>query len=522
MPLPVTPSRWRARFPSLGARLVGLFLVLAVAVAATFMLGMHALQRVGWHEYLRPLVTNYADTLVSEIGSPPDVDRARVLTQRLPLHIRIEGPDINWDSADEPPPLPGGVGPTRPSRHPTPSGVEPMRSSRHPTPSGVEPMRSSRHPFVTLPNGDPLPLVVPEPRRAPARTTFDHVAPDAAPRLGPRGVPYHLSLNTDIDPSLWRVVRRLPDGHRIIFSLADMSHETRAEHIGWATLALLLLLTALAYAWVRHMLRPLAALREGAVRYGQGDFSRPIVPRNRDELGDLAEQINGMAARLHHMLDAKRQLLLAISHELRSPLARARMNTELLEDSGERSALLRDLGEMRDLITDLLESERLADVQAGGHAALQTETATLSDIIHEQCDAQAAAGTLTLQLDETLPALPLDRARMRLLLRNLVDNALRHGSESPQPLVISTSTTPQAAQLVVRDFGPGMEESQLQHAAEAFYRADAARLRSTGGVGLGLYLCKLVVEAHGGTLTLRNAHPGLEITATIPLPSAQG
>ena len=497
MILAATPARWSARFPSLGARLVGLFVVLAIAVAVTFMLGMHALQRVGWHEYLRPLVMNYTDTLVSEIGLPPDVDRARLLAQRLPLRIRIEGPDVNWDSADEPPPPP-------------------------PPPGGIGPTRSSRHPVVTLPNGDPLPLVVPEQRRPPARTSFDHVAPEAAPHLGPHGVPYHLSLNTDIDPSLWRVVRRLPDGHRIIFSLADMSHETRAEHIGWITLGLLLLLTALAYAWVRHMLRPLAALREGAVRYGQGDFSRPIVPRNRDELGDLAEQINGMAARLHHMLDAKRQLLLAISHELRSPLTRARMNAELIDESSERSALLRDLGEMRDLITDLLESERLADVQAGGHAALQTEPLTLSDIAHEQCDAQAAAGAVALQLDETLPALPLDRVRMRLLLRNLVDNALRHGSESGQPPRVATGAAPQAVQLVVRDFGPGMEERQLQHATEAFYRADEARLRSTGGVGLGLYLCKLVAEAHGGTLALRNAHPGLEITATFPLPAAGG
>jgi signal transduction histidine kinase len=494
MTAPATSSRWRVRFPSLGARLVGLFVVLAIAVAVTFMLGMHALQRVGWHEYLRPLVMNYSDTLIAEIGSPPDVDRARVLTQRLPLHIRIEGPQVNWDSADEPPPPADGIGPSPPPRHAV----------------------------VTLPNGDPLPLVVPEPRRPPVRTTFDLPAPEAAPHAGPHAFAHHRSLNADIDPGLWRVVRRLPDGHRITFSLADMSHATRAEHVGWVTLGLLLLFTALAYAWVRHMLRPLAALREGAVRYGQGDFSRPIVPRNRDELGDLAEQINGMAARLHHMLDAKRQLLLAISHELRSPLARARMNTELLEESGERAALLRDLGEMRDLITDLLESERLADVQAGGHALLQTEPSTLSDIIHEQCDAQAAAGTLVLQLDETLPVLPLDRARMRLLLRNCVDNALRHGSASGRAPVVSTSATAQAVQLVVRDFGPGMDEHQLQHAAEAFYRADAARLRSTGGVGLGLYLCKLVAEAHGGTLTVRNAHPGLEVTAAIPLPGAHG
>ena len=485
------PLRWRAAFPSLGARLVGLFLVLALAVGVTFMLGIHVLQRVGWRETLRPLVMNYTDTLVAEIGSPPDVDRARLLAQRLPLHIRIEGPEVNWDSADEPPP--------------------PM------PPDGLGPGRQPRHPVVTLANGDPLPLVVPEPR--PPRV----FGPDATPRQGPRGAPHLLNnLNTDIDPSLWRVVRRLPDGHRIVFSLADMSHEQRAEHIGWITLAVLLLLTAFAYGWVRHMLHPLVALRAGAVRYGQGDFSQPIAPRNRDELGDLAEQINGMAARLHHMLDAKRQLLLAISHELRSPLTRARMNTELLDDSGERTALLRDLGEMRDLITDLLESERLADVQAGGHAALQTETSMLSDIIHAQCDEQATAGTVALQLDETLPALPLDRARMRLLLRNLVDNALRHGSESGQAPLVSTSGTPQSVRLVVRDFGPGMEESQLQHAAEAFYRADAARLRSTGGVGLGLYLCKLVAEAHGGTLALRNAHPGLEITAELPLPATPG
>ena len=483
-----SPSRWSARFPSLGARLVGLFLVLAIAVGVTFLLGMHVLRDLGLHEYLRPLVLNYTDTLVAEIGSPPDVARARVLTQRLPLRIRIEGPSVNWDSADEPPPPP-----------------PPFNEDGRPRPP--------RHPVVTLPNGDPLPLVVPEPR-AP-RSAPEHLAP----RGGPRGMPYRLSLTTDADPTLWRVVRRMPDGHRIIFSLADMSHEVRADHVGWATLGVLLLLTALTYAGVRHMLHPLVALRAGAVRYGQGDFSQPIEPRNRDELGDLAEQINAMAARLHHMLDAKRQLLLAISHELRSPLARARMNAELVDESAERSALLRDLGEMRDLITDLLESERLADVQAGGHAVLQTEAATLAGIIHEQCDAQAADGKVVLQLDETLPALPLDRARMRLLLRNLVDNALRHGSEAGEAPVVSTSGTPDAVRLVVRDFGPGMDDRQLQHAAEAFYRADAARLRSTGGVGLGLYLCKLVAEAHGGTLALRNAHPGLEITAELPLPA---
>ena len=74
--------------------------------------------------------------------------------------------------------------------------------------------------------------------------------------------------------------------------------------------------------------------------------------------------------------------------------------------------------------------------------------------------------------------------------------------------------------LTVRDHGPGVTEAQLQQLGGAFYRADAARARSTGGVGLGLYLCRLVAEAHGGTLTIRNAHPGLAIDVHLPMPTS--
>jgi signal transduction histidine kinase len=99
---------------------------------------------------------------------------------------------------------------------------------------------------------------------------------------------------------------------------------------------------------VRHLFRPLDDIRAGALRYEAGDFSHPIPRRRNDELGDLADQVNAMAGGLHRMLDGQRELLLAISHELRSPLTRARLNAELLGDGAERSALLRDLGQMRD------------------------------------------------------------------------------------------------------------------------------------------------------------------------------
>ena len=308
----------------------------------------------------------------------------------------------------------------------------------------------------------------------------------------------------------WGLTRTTADGHRIAFGLAGPLPESRPRTFGWITLAALLLLTTLAYAVVRRMLRPLDDIGAGVARFGSGAFE-PLIPvRRQDELGDLAERINRMAASLHGKLDAKRALLLAISHELRSPLTRARVNAELVEEGEHRSALLRDLGEMRDLITELLESERLAS----GHAALHTEPVDLSALVRELVAAQWPDAGLALQLDERMGPVPADAMRVRLLLRNLVDNALRHSPGAPTPpLVTLTRDTSGQVQLSVRDFGPGVAEEHLAHLAEPFYRIDSARQRATGGFGLGLYLCQLVAQAHGGELRIRRAEPGLEVTA---------
>jgi signal transduction histidine kinase len=260
-------------------------------------------------------------------------------------------------------------------------------------------------------------------------------------------------------------------------------------------------------------LRPLDDIRAGAQRFGRGAFGEPIPVRRRDELGELAADVNTMAASIHQMLEAKRALLLAISHELRSPLTRARLYTELLPEQGEagprREALLRELQEMADLVTDLLESERLGQ----GHAALQREATDLAALVGEALrdapvEFAAAPG---------LPELQLDRARLRLLLRNLVDNALRHGDGGRKPLV-QLARDEREVVLTVRDFGPGVDEDVLPQLAEPFFRPDAARQRATGGVGLGLYLCKLVAQAHGGRLVLRPARPGLAVDLVLPIP----
>jgi signal transduction histidine kinase len=308
--------------------------------------------------------------------------------------------------------------------------------------------------------------------------------------------------------------RKTLDGHTITFGLGNMEWRRGPGMTGWLTLAMLLGLTALAFAYVRRLFKPLDDIGAGVQRFGAGNFSQPIAVRRSDELGDLAGQINTMGQEIAQMLDAKRALLLAISHELRSPLTRARLNTELLPETGDtqdqRSALLRDLAEMAQLITDLLESERLS----GSHAALNLEPTDLGELVNEVVASLSNTAPLEVKLAADLPQLQLDRTRIKLLLRNLLDNAQRHGQG---PIELNLSRAGNALLLTVRDHGPGIPADQLPQLGQAFFRLDAARQRSTGGVGLGLYLCRLVAQAHGGELVLENAEPGLRACVRLPV-----
>lgn len=319
--------------------------------------------------------------------------------------------------------------------------------------------------------------------------------------------------------------KQTADGHTIEFALnravVDDAQRSRAV---WFTLGGLLFLTALAYWYVRRLLRPLDDIRQGALRFGAGDFGASIPVRHAlrpDELGQLAATINTMGQDIHQMLEAKRALLLAISHELRSPLTRARLHTELLPATQavqpQRDALLRDLAEMARLITDLLESERLA----GRHTALHKEPTDLAalacSVVQEMKACHPECPAIDLQFDAGLPPVLIDATRLRLLIRNLLDNALRYGGRGKPAPQLHLRQTPAGLEIEVRDFGTGVPEDQIDRLVEPFYRADAARQRSTGGVGLGLYLCRLVAQAHGGRLVLGKAQPGLRATVTLPL-----
>lgn len=451
------PSAWRrARrrvAHSIKLRMVLVFLLLAAALSFVFFAGAQKAFSLGWREAARPLLMDYVDRLAAEVTA-------------------------------------GGATP-----------------------------RIERAQALTA----RLPLTV----RIHGPSVHWASHPDQGPpdwRRGRRG--NGIAVQEDWDggkdgPALLR--RQTADGHTLEFGINGQAFERRPRLIGYV-LSALLVITLLAWLFVRRLLQPLDAIGAGARRFGAGDFSQPIPvrhPRAPDELGELAATINTMGRDIHQMLEAQRALLLAISHELRSPLTRARLNAELLPENDEvhpqRAALLRDLQEMAGLITDLLESERLS----GRHAALQRAPTHLPalarEVVQELQARHAGAARVTVQAPPDMPALALDPARVRLLLRNLLDNALRHGAEAREPPTVTLSVDAGAARIEVRDHGPGVPEEQIPQLAQAFYRPDSARTRAAGGVGLGLYLCRLVAQAHGGSIEVRNAQPGLAVTATLPV-----
>jgi len=439
---------------SIKLRLVAAFLLLAVAMALVFIGGAQRAFSIGWREAARPLLMDYVDHLAAELTPDPQQPPSVARAQAL----------------------------------------------------------TQRLPLTVAISG---PVVNWDSHPGHGTALWSHSA-NAAASAAEAG-----AMGAEWQPLLQR---RTADGHRIVFGLNDSGFERRPRMLVYALLAVLAL-TGLAFLYVRRLLRPLDDIGAGARRFGAGEFGQPIPVRHAhqpDELGQLAGTINTMGQDIHQMLEAKRALLLAISHELRSPLTRARLHAELLPESAavqpQRDALLRDLQEMAQLIGDLLESERLASP----HAALQREPVDagrlMQDVLADWQARHPEAPPPQLQIATALPTLQLDPARLRLLLRNLLDNAWRHAGQAAQPphLTLAAGPDGQGLRITLRDFGPGVPEAQLPHLAEPFYRPDSARTRAAGGVGLGLSQCQRVAQAHGGGLSLRNAHPGLAVTVDLP------
>lgn len=276
----------------------------------------------------------------------------------------------------------------------------------------------------------------------------------------------------------------------------------------------ILVATGLGRAVAGAVLAPVRRLTETAERVTvTRDTSERIKVDGEDELARLGRSFNSMLGALDEALRKQRQLVADTSHELRTPLTTIRTNAEVLEKAEglspeQRARLVRGIIEesesLSNLVNDLLELAREDE------AELRIQDVRLDEIAAQVADRLPPSASFVTDLSPT--SVTGDPEKLERAIRNLIDNALKWNDPAlPIEIVVRDGT------LSVRDHGPGVEDEDLAHAFDRFYRSAGAR--GMPGSGLGLAIVKQIVEAHGGSVRLENVPEGGAV-ATLELPTS--
>lgn len=285
-------------------------------------------------------------------------------------------------------------------------------------------------------------------------------------------------------------------------------------------------LTALiAFLFSRHLIRPIQQLTRGARQLAERNFSARIEPATRDELGQLAENFNAMAHTLEEYETLRRQWLTDISHELRTPLAVLRGEVEAIQD-GVRSPTPENLASLHGeilRINRLVEDLHLLSVADSDSLFLNKEEISPGRVL--EAIVESHEGRLSQSRIETDPALSgirsvrmkADPDRLGQVFANILDNACKY-VQAPGVLKISATADERRLHLYFQDSGPGVPEEALPRLFDRLYRVDTSRSRHTGGSGLGLSICRRIIENHGGRIRAeKSPMGGLGIRIELPL-----
>jgi signal transduction histidine kinase len=270
----------------------------------------------------------------------------------------------------------------------------------------------------------------------------------------------------------------------------DFSAGHLGVHVLLPVTGLALVLAAVAYPVSRRIVRRLERLRAQVDALGSGNLAARVEVEGRDEVAELAASFNRAAERIERLVAAHKRLLAAASHELRTPLARLRMATELLagEERPElRARIGRDVAELDELVGELLLSSRLEALE---ERPMRQQVDLLGLVAEEAAREGVEVGGEPV-------AIPGDPRLLRSLVRNLLDNARRHGGADAIEAVVER-LAPGGARLRVTDRGPGVPPEERERVFEPFYRRAGAPESDEGGVGLGLALVRQIARHHGG------------------------
>jgi len=281
-----------------------------------------------------------------------------------------------------------------------------------------------------------------------------------------------------------------------------------------AVLGLAALLALASYPVARLVTRRVETLETSVRRLGEGDLGARVEIAGDDELTSLARSFNLTAERLQRLVEAQRRVLASASHELRSPLARLRVALELAREdpAGGRRRLddaVAEVAELDALVEELLLAGRL-ELQAPRRTADAVDVGALLAEEAVRVGASAAVEPVPMHADARL---------LRVLVRNLLENARRHGGGPVEAGIAVQPGARRAVRLWVADRGPGVPEAERERIFEPFYRRAGHAEGEDGGVGLGLYLVRRIAQAYGGAAECRARDGGgsvFEVTLSEP------
>ncbi len=303
--------------------------------------------------------------------------------------------------------------------------------------------------------------------------------------------------------------------------------EQQTESFALMALLMAALSLLLAFPITIHLLRPIKELTGGTSQLIAGQFKTRIPVTTRDELGQLSDDFNMLAITLEKNEKARQQWVADISHELRTPLAVLRSDIEALQDGIRQpnpqnlETLHAEAMHLGRLVNDLYELS-MSDVGALTYKKVTVDPVGILTGTIELFEPRFAQKGLTLTTDfSTSPSCSVlaDPDRLQQLFSNLLENSLRY-TDTPGQLEIRMDGTKTHVSFHFRDSAPGVSPAQLPKLFDRLYRGEESRSRAKGGAGLGLAICKNIVEAHHGKIdAVSSSLGGIEITIELPLRS---
>jgi two-component system osmolarity sensor histidine kinase EnvZ len=363
--------------------------------------------------------------------------------------------------------------------------------------------------LAELSQSEGIQVYVSEPReriaRLPERAFIQEVANELRRQLGPAT---QITLTRSGVRGVWVSFPIDKEQFWVYMPRSRLERNEPLRWLGWGALVLVLALGG-AYLIVSLINRPLRELTRASGQMGRGRMPQPVTEKGPSEIATLARAFNQMAHDLKRLDDERALLLAGVSHDLRTPLSRIRLATEMMDDKGDpdlRNGVVQDIEEIDTAIGQFLDFARLRDAEAAVPAS--DLNALARNVVGRYTRSHRA---VRLEAGTVRP-LALRPVATQRLVANLIDNALRHARSEVE---VATFEEGDKAVIEVLDRGPGIPPDAAEHMLQPFTRLDTARGGS--GTGLGLAIVDRVAGMHGGSVKLLPREGG-GLRARVELP----